>query len=390
MTKQKKLTLLAIAVVLVSCNLRAPFTGVGSMVGLIQESIGLSAGGAGLLTTIPLLAFAVVSPFVGAICKKYGAGHVLLGGLSILILGVIIRNFGGSTGLYIGTAVVGIGIAVGNVLPPAIIKVYFPEKLGLMTGLYSTFLSVGASIASGISIPLALAFGWKAALSVWLLLSVPTFLICLPNRDIRIADENNSSGSSSHIYHNPLTWWITLYMGVQSLVFYCFAAWLASIVQAKGYDSSTGGWFVSAYMMLGIPTSFLLPIVAGRKKSQSSLGAMIGICYTIGTLLLFFSDSFPLLVLAILCCAFASGGSISFVMAAFGLRTKTGEDASNLSGVAQCVGYLLAAVGPTLFGKIFDNTQSWTLPMLILIFCTAFLSVAGWVIGKDKVIESSL
>ena len=121
MTKQKKLTLLAIAIVLVSCNLRAPFTGVGSMVGLIQEDLGLSGSGAGMLTTIPLLAFAAVSPFVGTLCKKFGAGHVLLMSLLVLIAGIIIRNFGGGMGLYIGTAVVGIGIAVGNVLPPAII-----------------------------------------------------------------------------------------------------------------------------------------------------------------------------------------------------------------------------------------------------------------------------
>ena len=385
MTKQKKLTLLAIAVVLVSCNLRAPFTGVGSMVGLIQEDLGLSGSGAGMLTTIPLLAFAAVSPFVGTLCKKFGAGHVLLMSLLVLIAGIILRNFGGGMGLYIGTAVVGIGIAVGNVLPPAIIKVYFPEKMGLMTGLYSSFLSVGASVASGISVPISLAFGWKAALSVWLLLSVPTFLICLPNKNIQIADESSSS-CSSHIYRSPLTWWITLYMGVQSLVFYCFAAWMASIIMAKGIDSSTAGLFVSAFMMLGIPTSFIVPIFAGKMKNQSALGAIIGLGYTLGAAILFLADSIPMLLLAIVCCAFSSGGSISFIMAAFGLRTKNGEDASNLSGTAQCLGYLLAAIGPVFFGKLFDSTQSWAIPMLILIGCNAFLAVAGWVIGKDKTI----
>jgi len=387
MTKQKKLTLLAIAIVLVSCNLRAPFTGVGYMVGLIQEDLGLSGSGAGMLTTIPLLAFAAVSPFVGTLCKKFGAGHVLLMSMLVLIAGIVIRNFGGGMGLYIGTAVVGIGIAVGNVLPPAIIKVYFPEKLGLMTGLYSTCLSVGASIASGISVPIAVAFGWKAALSVWLLLSVPTFLICLPNKDIQIADEGSSSGSSSHIYRSPLTWWITLYMGVQSLVFYGFAAWMASIIQAKGFDSATAGLFVSAFMMLSIPTSFIVPIFAGKMKNQSALGTLIGLGYTLGATILFLADSIPMLILAVVCCAFSSGGSISFIMAAFGLRTKNGEDASNLSGTAQCLGYLLAAIGPVFFGRIFDSTQSWTIPMLILIGCNAFLTVSGWVIGKDRVIE---
>lgn len=385
MTKQKKTILLAIAIVLVACTLRAPFTGVGSMVNLIQKDLGLSSSGAGMLTTIPLLAFAAISPFVSNLCKKFGAGHVLLGSLLILTVGILLRNLGGGTGLYIGTAVVGIGIAVGNVLPPAIIKVYFPKKMGLMTGLYSSFLSVGSSIASGVSVPLALAFGWKTALSVWLLLVIPTFLICLPNREIQIAEEGASS-SGSHIYRSPLTWWITFYMGVQSLVFYAFAAWMASIIQAKGFDSATAGLFVSAFMMLGIPTSFLVPILAGKMKTQSGLGVSIGLCYVVGATILLLADSVPLLILAILCCSFSSGGSISFIMAAFGLRTKNGEDASTLSGTAQCLGYLLAAIGPVFFGKLFDSTQSWTIPMLILIACNAFLAIAGWVIGKDRTI----
>lgn len=386
MTKQKKTALLALAVVLVSCNLRAPFTGVGSMVSLIQESLGLSAGGAGLLTTIPLLAFAVISPFVGTLCKKYGAGNVLLSGLLILSCGILLRSLGGSTDLYLGTAIVGIGIAIGNVLSPAIIKVYFPEKLGLMTGLYSTCLSGGASIASGISVPLSLTFGWKTALSVWLLLSIPTLLVCLPNRDIHIANQTDSANGSRRIYRSRLTWWITFYMGVQSLIFYCFAAWLSGILQTKGFSVSTAGWLVSAFMLLGIPTSFLVPIIADKQKSQSVLGLCIGICFTIGTLLLFFSHSLPLLVLGVFSCAFASGGSISFVMTIFGLRTKNGQDASELSGIAQCIGYLLAAVGPALFGKIYDSTQSWTLPLFLLILCASFLILAGWIIGRNKTI----
>ncbi len=385
MTAQRKTMLLAVAVVLVSCNLRAPFTGVGSLVTLIQEDLGLSAGGAGMLTTIPLLSFAVVSPFVGTICKKYGAGNVLICSLLILTLGILLRNIGGGTGLYIGTAIVGLGIAVGNVLLPAVIKVYFPEKLGLMTGLYSTFLSVGASIASGISVPIAMIYGWKASLSVWLLLSVPTLLMCLPNRAIQTT-EDSSHSASSHIYRSSMTWWITAYMGVQSLVFYGFAAWLASIIQAKGFDSATAGWFVSAFMLLGIPTSFAVPILAGKLNTQSALGTVIGICYTLGACILFFANSIPMLLLAIVCCAAASGGSISYVMATFGLRTKNGADASELSGIAQCIGYLLAAVGPVVFGKIFDSTQNWTIPILLLILCTAFLAVSGWFIGRNKTI----
>lgn len=382
---RRNLTLLAIGIVLLSCCLRGPFTSVGSMAGIVQESTGLSASSTGMLTTIPLLAFAAVSPFVGTLCKKIGAGYVLLGSLLVLILGILIRHFGGNSCLYIGTAIVGVGIAVGNVLPPAIIKVYFPEKIGLMTSLYSTCISVGASIASAISIPIATSFGWKAALLVWLVLIVPTFLVCLPSKNIQLADES-SSGGNSNLYRHPLTWWITFYTGVQSLMFYCFAAWLASIIQAKGFDSATAGLLVSVFMLLCIPTSFLTPILAAKMKSQSVLAAGIGLAYAFGTALMLLADSVPMMMVAIVCASLASGGTFSFILSAYGMRTKNGQDASNLSGIAQCVGYILAATGPVLFGKLYDTTQNWTIPMLILIGSALFLAVAGWFIGKDRTI----
>ncbi len=381
MNDRKKNFLLAIAVILVACNLRAPLTGVGSLVGLIQENLALSASGAGMLTTIPLLAFAIVSPFVGSLCKRFGAGRLLLCSLIVLMLGMLLRSTGSSRGLYWGTAVVGIGIAVGNVLLPAVIKVYFPKQLGLMTGLYSTALSVAAGISSGISIPIAARLGWRAALSVWLLLALPTFLLCLPHRQIQVTE---NTGKGNPIYGSSMTWWVTLYMGVQSLLFYCFVAWLASIMQAKGYSSAVAGYFVSAYMLLGIPSSFLIPILAGRQKKQTGLGVCIGAFYLAGTILLVLFDSVPLLILSILFCSLASGASISFAIALFSLRTKSGDAASQLSGIAQSAGYLLAAIGPAALGKIFDSTQSWTLALLLLIGFSLILTIAGWFAGRDK------
>lgn len=382
---RRNLTLLAIGIVLLSCCLRGPFTSVGSMASIVQESTGLSSSSTGMLTTIPLLAFAAVSPFVGTLCKKFGAGYVLLSSLVVLTLGILIRHFGGNSCLYIGTAIVGVGIAVGNVLPPAIIKVYFPDKIGLMTSLYGTCISLGASIASAIAIPIATSFGWKAALFVWLVLIIPTFLVCLPSKNIQLADE--SSGSNSNLYRHPLTWWITFYTGVQSLMFYCFAAWLASMIQAKGFDSATAGLFVSVFMLACIPTTFLTPILSAKMKSQSVLAASIGLAYAFGVTLLFMADSIPMTMAAIVCASLASGGTFSFILSAYGMRTKNGQDASNLSGIAQCVGYILAATGPVLFGKLYDTTQNWTIPMLILIGSALFLALAGWFIGKDRVIE---
>ncbi len=180
--KKKETLLIILGIIFISFNLRAPITAVGSVVEMIQEEYLLSSGKAGLITTLPLIAFALISPFVAKISHRWGYGKTMAGGLGFIFVGLVIRSYTNLSGLFIGTALLGIGIALGNVLIPSIIKLKFPSKVGLVTSVYTSSMIIFAALGAGVSLPLAkgLNLGWRHALAIWLLLTFTTFIIWIP------------------------------------------------------------------------------------------------------------------------------------------------------------------------------------------------------------------
>jgi CP family cyanate transporter-like MFS transporter len=222
--KAKKTLFLFLAIIVIFCGLRAPITEVGSLVSTIRDGLGLSSTSAGMLTTIPLIAFGIISVFVGHFSDRLGAGKVMLVGLLLLVAGIVLRTFAVAAGLFIGTAIIGIGLAVGNVLIPAFIKAFFPEKVGTMTSAYTTSMSVFAGISGGISVPLAKAYGWQLSLFIWIIPAATALLLWLPNRNTVLAVKAKRASKGGSIAKDSMTWLISLYIGVQSLLFYCFVA----------------------------------------------------------------------------------------------------------------------------------------------------------------------
>ena len=385
--------LLTVALILAACCLRSPITGVGSLTKMIQQELLLSKASAGMLTTIPLLAFAGISIVVGRISTKIGAGRVMLGSLILMAIGILLRSANQVT-LFIGTILIGIGIAFENVLIPAIIKAFYPSKIGLMTSVYTTTMAIFSGIAGGISVPLAIRYGWRKSLSFWIFLVLIATFLWIFERNRRIIPERNENEPNNHkerglktFLGNSMTWYISLYMGIQSFIFFCFVAWLSAILQDNGFTVKTAGYYVSAFVLLGIPGSFLVPILASRRKSQSALGVGLGIIYCIGIIALLFGSYHPSLIVAIICCGFCSGGCISFPMALFGLHTKDASDAGTLSGIAQSIGYLIAAIGPAMLGSMYDVTGGWGIPLVLLLIMAASLILLGYLAGRNKIIE---
>ncbi len=375
---------LIVAIIAFACGLRAPITGVGSLVGMITQELGLSATFTGMLTTIPLIMFGIFSVFVGKMANTIGAGKVTVIGLALIIGGIIMRSYMGAGGLFLGTMVIGIGITVGNVLVPAIIKSEFPNKIGLLTAAYTTVMSVFAGISGGVSVPIAQKYGWENSLSIWIVLIAIPLIIWLPN--IRLKLKAGSQNGNSSIVKNMMTWWISFYMGVQSLLFYGFIAWFASIVQSYGIDDKTAGYYNSIFILLGIPGAILVPMVMGPKRNHSIVGAFTGILYLIGLIALLFGSNHVALLITVISCGFCSGACISFSMALFGLHTRNAADTSKLSGFAQSIGYFIAATGPILMGKLYDITSSWIMPIVLLIIASAILTVLGILVGRKKMI----
>lgn len=391
------------AILLISCCLRAPITGVGPMIGIIRDDLNLANSAAGMLTTIPLLAFAVVSLFVGKLSSRFQAGQVMLWGLIATGAGILCRSYLGMAGVFAGTVVIGIGIAVGNVLIPAFIKAYFPGKVGMMTGVYTSLMAIFSGIAGAVSIPMFSLWGWKNALAVWIFLLAAAILLWLPSRSCSLEKKaptlesqpqagmvQPASGAKGigliTLARDSMTWWVSAYMGVQSLIFYCFVAWFATIVQSKGFDAQTAGYFNSAYMLVGIPGSLILPMISDRCKNQSALAVGLGVLYMGGMASMLLTKGTSLLIASILCCGFCAGASLSFAMLLFVMHTSSAADASALSGLAQSIGYALAAAGPVCMGKLYDVTGGWTIPLVVMLVMVGVLTVAGLFSGREKII----
>jgi CP family cyanate transporter-like MFS transporter len=368
---------LVLCVIFIALALRAPLTGVGPLVGQIQADLELSAFLAGIITTIPLLAFALVSPAAPGISGRLGTGRTLIIAFLLAVFGLVLRSFGGVIGLYAGTLLIGVGIAFGNVLLPAVIKAKFPNRIQTMTGLYTTIMTISAGTSSAISVPLALYAGWQKALAVWVLLMLLTLLFLLPNRSLCLENNQPADKKNKSLLHSPLALWVAVYMGLQSLIFYCCVAWLPSILAAKGYSEAAAGYFSSMYQLFGMPASFFVAFFARLRPDQKVLTTMISAFYLLALLLVLVLDAGPLLVVALAVAGFASGACLSLAMLFIGLRTESAADAARLSGMSQSLGYLIAAIGPACLGIIYDHSHSWSYPLIVLLVLILAMIIAG-------------
>lgn len=398
--------MLIIGIACIAANLRAPLTSVGPLVNLIRDNLHISNTLAGMITTLPLFAFALFSPVAPGLARRFGAKLVLLWSVALLTVGILLRSWSGSFGLFLGTAILGLSISIGNVLIPSLIKKEFPERVGVMTGVYSVSMNIFAAMASGISIPLAagLGLGWTGALRIWAILSFISIILWIPqmkrkNRkipamgeiidvgiktnmpkihreidEITIAEE--STNRKVNLWKSPLAWQVTLYMGLQSMVFYCMVAWLPDILIKHGMNLGQAGWMLSLMQLALIPITFLGSVLAGRKANQRSLVVIGSMCILTGLLGLLFGAS-ELAFLWVIILGVGGGFTFSLSMMFFSLRTENADEAARLSGMAQSIGYLLAAFGPMLFGYLHDATNNWTVPLIILIGVAGICLYAG-------------
>lgn len=377
--------LLFIGVLLVGANLRGPLTSVGALIPFIRSDLDISNALAGAITTLPLLAFALLSPFAPKIANRIGMERTIALSLVLLIFGIVIRSLSGILFLFAGTFFIGLGIAIGNVLIPGIIKMNFPLRIGLMTGMYAIVMNLFGALGSGVSVPISSigTFSWQGALGVWCILAVISLLIWLPqlskqrNQQADVKRENKSS-----LWRSPLAWKITVFMGGQSLIFYTLITWLPDILYANGFNSNTAGWMVFLMQFSLIPFTFIIPIIAEKMKNQVGLSLITAFLFIIGFAGLLQGGSL-LIPLWVILLGIAGGSAFSLSMMFFTLRTKDGKEAAELSGMAQSFGYLLAAVGPVLVGALQDVTGGWTIPLSLLILISVILLIVGISSGKE-------
>ncbi|WP_439649452.1 CynX/NimT family MFS transporter [Lentibacillus daqui] len=380
-------------VIIAAFNLRPSITSVGPVIGLIRDDVGLSNWSAGIITSLPLIAFALISPVAPKVGNRFSNERALLIGLILLLIGISIRSITSVSLLYIGTLLVGIGVAFCNVLLPGVIKEKFPNKVELMTGVYSTAMGALAATASGLSIPIAkgLGLGWQIALLIWAVPAIIGILIwAYLSKGKKMENQQESqfvTSSNNRIWRSPLAWQVACFMGFQSFLFYVTISWLPEIIHDYGVSIATAGWMLSFMQLIGLPFSFLVPVLAGRFKSQWWLAWLLALCAIGGYSGLLLGSGFVIMIISVILIGIALGGVFPLALAFLGMRSRNARQAAELSGMAQSFGYLLAAIGPIFIGYLYDLSHSWTIPLITLIGVGFIVIIFGSFAGRDRYVS---
>ncbi|MGW8120213.1 MFS transporter [Staphylococcus xylosus] len=384
-----------LAIVFIASTLRAPLTSVGPVVDEIKQVMEINNSVAGILTTIPLIIFAIVSPFVSKVTARLTMSRTILYSTMLLIVALYLRIAGDFTLFLIGTVILGIAIAFGNVVLPSYVKWYFPMQIGLATGIYSGTMNFTAGLGGGLSFPLSeiTPLGFRLSLSFWILFAIIAIILWIPKarkgvqleKATAIADQQGRPKKVT-ITKSKLAWMVALTMGFQSMVFYTVVAWVPSILVDRGLDPSTAGYLLMLNQFSQVPMTFTFPIIASKLKDQRILVVIITALFLVG-FSLFFTQSLVLLIIGIIIAGLAMGACFSLCMTFFSIRARTSDGSISLSGFGQSVGYLIAAVGPFLIGYLHDATESWDSGIIALIVMSVLFFVFGYPAAKNKVVE---
>lgn len=381
--KNKNLIVI-LSVISLALVLRSPITGVGAIMATIKDVLNINNTLAGLITTIPLLAFALISPLVTVFSRKYGLEKSLLYSVILISVALLARYYIEIKVIFITTFLIGVGIAVGNVLLPAFVKKYYPEKLGIMTGVYTVLMTIGAAVSAGIAYPiveskiLGKSFSLGLALNISILIAIISVILFISLTKSNTKTENKDMQNNKKIdklFSNPKLYSITISFGLQSALFYSSVSWFGEIMIDKGFSATEAGLLLSVSQFAQFPATFAIPILAEKIKNKLLIPAFIFICYFSSTIGLMYVDrSFILIILSIILFALAGGGSFSYVMYLFSVKTKNIEESSIVSGLAQSGGYLIAATYPPILGYIKD-ISSWNQALLLYLITSIILLI---------------
>jgi CP family cyanate transporter-like MFS transporter len=380
--------LLVAAVVAVALNQRPAVVGVAPVLRDLRAETGLSSALAGLLTALPVLCFGAFAPLGPRLARRIGLETAVAWSLVLLAGGIALRLLEPVALLYAGSLVAGAAIAVANVLMPAYVKREFTRP-GAVMGLYSSSLNIGAAAAAGLTVPIGVALGvdWRVALGSWLLLAAVALALWVPVAGVgrsRTAPETPGPGAWS-LLRAPLARQVTVFLGLQSVQFYSVSAWLPTLLADAGVPIGKGGLLLAVANVVGAAGALLAPAQAGRMRTQRPLVAIVVVAYVGGlTGLLAAPASGTFLWVALF--GLAQGSGFALALTLIVLRSATPLVAAQLGGVAQCLGYLLAATGPVVLGALHDRTDGWTWPVALLLALLLPLAWTGWGAARDAVL----
>ncbi|MGO0790263.1 MFS transporter [Herbaspirillum seropedicae] len=374
-------------ILLIAANLRAPVTAVGPVMGVLQQTFALSAGAAGLMLTLPLLCFALVSPLAARTARSLGLERTLLLALLLIGAGILLRSSGTVAGLLAGTCIIGCGIAGGNVLLPSLLKRDFADDLTRMTAIYALTMNSVSALGSVCAVPLATRLGWAWALAAFIALPLVAMLAWLPQlqRDTRPA---NVPARAASIWRQPLAWQVTFFLGTNSLVYYVVTAWLPSILAANGYSAVQAGNLHGLMQLASALPGLLLVPLGPRIRDHRPVAVSMSAATVLSLVGLIAWPQASLVWVPLF--GFGTGAVLILGLAFVGTRVSTPPQAAALSAMAQSVGYLLAATGPIVMGRLHDANGGWTPVLALCAGGAVLMGWLGWLAGRPgRVIGAS-
>lgn len=376
-------------VILIGANLRAPITSLGPVLPDIQTALHLSGAGAGVLNALPLLLFAVLSLVAPAIGRRHGLERILCLALIAILVGTLSRSLPIPGALWIGTALLSVGIAFGNVLLPGLVKREFPKGSASLIGYYAAAMAGMAGLAAGLAVPITWIPGldWRWAIAAPAILALVALIVWAPQwraRAHRLDTPSRASAGRSPWRH-AIGWQVSLFFALHSFVFYALVDWFPSYAVTHGISTETAGLYMLMYQVVAVATNLGSASLIRRLRDQTLLGFGCGVLLLTGTLGLLLYP--PLSWLWLIGAGMGAGVAMVTSLSLFALRTQDHHQASALSGMAQFIGYLGAAAGPLLVGVVHDASQGWTIPMLLMVVSSALVIGFATLAGRRRVID---
>ncbi|MCW8384003.1 CynX/NimT family MFS transporter [Streptomyces justiciae] len=403
--------LLVLGIVLAAVNLRPAITSLGALLEEVRDGLGMSGSVAGLLTSVPPLCFAVFGVMAPRLARRFGPGAVVCAGMAAITAGLLIRPYvGGTAGFLAASALALMGIAVSNVLMPVIVKRWFPDRVGSMTGLYSMALALGTSTAAAATVPVTDLLGgsWQTGLAVWAGLAAVAVLPWIPfvrQRDgvrqddgVRQGGVVRQQGAASagqapareerpalRITRSRTAWALAVFFGLQATAAYITMGWMPQVFRDAGVPASTAGLLLAVTMVMGVPLAFVIPRVATRLPHQGPIVLVLGVCGLVGYAGLYLAPAAGAWVWALL--LGVSNCSFPLALTMVGMRARSGAGVAQLSAFAQSTGYLISIPGPLLVGVLYQHSGGWGLPIALMAGLMIPQMVVGVLAGRDRTVE---
>ncbi len=405
-TRAWRTRLLVVGIVLAALNLRPAITSFGALLEEVRDGLGMSGSVAGLLTSLPALCFAVLGVTAPRLARRFGPGAVVCAGMAAIATGLLVRPFVGSTAAFLLASGLALGgIAVSNVLMPVIVKRWFPDRVGSMTGLYSMALALGTASAAAVTVPVTDALGgdWQAGLAVWAALAAAAVLPWLAfvrdrgasasgegapaSRQGGVRPEERPAGQAPvlRITRSRTAWALAVFFGLQATAAYISMGWMAQIFRDAGVPAGRAGLLLAVTMVMGVPLAFVIPRLAARLPRQGPIVLVLGVSGLLGYAGLYFAPAAGAWAWAVLVgianCAFP------LALTMVGMRARTGAGVAQLSAFAQSTGYLISIPGPLLVGVLYQHSGGWGLPIALMAGLMVPQMIVGVVAGRDRTVE---